>query len=332
MEKPCRGAAAAALSIVVPVTGDIPALEATLVSILENRPRQAEIVVALGCDYDDPWNIREEVRFVDAPRDGGLTACANAGIAAATGRVVHVLAAGWRATEGWTDGPLARFAADGVLAVAPLVVAETDLKRIESAGIRTTRGGRRIVLGRGLPRTANRLPPPSAPVLEAGFWSAALLEACGGFATACGDTLADADMAAVITCAGGVVVTDPESVVLCGPAAASTGGFTAGLRAEKLFWRSLAAAPVVPALLAHGGEILRQAVTTAPLTTAAQLAGRLVGLLQVGDHAARSRQLAVLRSRSAVRPEARTLRIDQPHAEPAPPRRELHPVPLRRSA
>lgn len=332
MEKPCRGAAAPALSIVVPVTGDVPALEATLVSVLENRPDDAEIVVALGCDYADPWNIGEEVRFVDAPRGGSLTACTNAGIATAAGRVIHVLAAGWQATPGWTDKPLAHFDRGGVAAVVPLVVTAADAAWIESAGIRTTRGGRRIVNGRGAAPTAERLPSPSAPTLEAGFWSADLLAACGGFATACGDMLADADMAAAIQCSGGRVVLEADAVVLAGPSTRTPGAFTAGLQAERLFWRSLAAAPMVPAILGHLGEIVRHAVATAPLSTAAMLAGRLAGLVHVGDHAARSRQLKAIRQEFDAPAEARTLRIDRGHAEPSPPHGEVHATPLRRSA
>ena len=82
------------LSIVVPAPSDTAALEETLVSVLENRPDDCEIVVGLGCEYDDPWNIREEVRFVQAPPGTSLVACINLGVAASTGRVVHVLAAG----------------------------------------------------------------------------------------------------------------------------------------------------------------------------------------------------------------------------------------------
>ena len=51
----------------IPAPSDVAALEDTLVSVLEKRPADAEVIVALGCAYDDPWNIREEVTFVQAP-------------------------------------------------------------------------------------------------------------------------------------------------------------------------------------------------------------------------------------------------------------------------
>jgi hypothetical protein len=59
------------LSVVVPAT-DVTGLEETLISVLEHRPDNSEIVVALGSPYDDPWNIREEVTFVDAAKGSGL--------------------------------------------------------------------------------------------------------------------------------------------------------------------------------------------------------------------------------------------------------------------
>lgn len=334
MSMPSHAPTAPELSIVVPAPADVAALEETLVSVLENRPPDAEVVVALGCDYADPWGIREEVRFVQAPHGSSLTACTNLGIAAATGRVVHVLAAGWRATAGWTDGPLAHFARGDVAAVVPLVVADGD--RIVAAGVRTTRGGRRVTIGHSSGTLANgdaaRLPRPAAPLLEAGFWSASLLAASAGFSTACGDWLADADMAAVLACCDGDVVLEPNSRVIGGAMRSQPGAFTAGLQAERLFWRALAAGMLLPALAAHGLETLRHAAASAPFGTVPMLAGRLVGLLQFGSHAARARQLAAVRQAVDGTADARTLRIDEAHERLARPHRQASPAPLKRSA
>jgi hypothetical protein len=216
----------------------------------------------------------------------------------------------------------------------PLVVADADRERIVAAGIRTTRGGRRVVNGRGMPldsAAGGRVARPTAPVLEAGFWSADLLAAGGGFPTACGDACADADMAAVIACARCAVVLEPGSLVIGGAERVRPDGFTAGLQAEKLFWRSLAAGPVAPAIAAHAWEILRHAFVAAPLGTVPMLAGRLWGLMQFGGHLTRARQLATLREQ-ATEAATTTLRIDDAHEGLAPPRRQMAPAPLRRSA
>lgn len=335
MQVPCRRSNAASSSIVVAAPDDVAALEETLVSVLEHRPAGVEVVAALGCDYADPWNIRDEVRFVEAPRGAGLAACINAGVAAATGRVIHVLAAGWRATAGWMEKPLAHFARGDVAAVVPLAVADADRDRVVAAGVRTTRGGRRVVAGGGARRDEIRSERSAGrsvvPLLEAGFWSADLLAAGGGFPTACGDGLADADMAATVACWGGTVVLEPASLVVGGAERCRPAAFTAGLRAEKLFWRSLAAGPVAPALVAHAGEVLRHAVVAAPLGTVPMLCGRLVGLIQFGGHMARARQLATIRMQAA-QATTTTLRIDDAHDGLAPPRGRQAPAPLRRSA
>ena len=74
---------APALSIVIPAPSDSAALEATLVSVLENRPADCEIVVSLGFEYADPWNIADEVRL-------GHQAGAEAAVLHAVGRAADI--------------------------------------------------------------------------------------------------------------------------------------------------------------------------------------------------------------------------------------------------
>ena len=65
------------LSIVIPAPGDEETLEETLVSVLENRPEDSEIVVVLGFGYHDPWSVGAEVRFIQAPIGSNRVACIN---------------------------------------------------------------------------------------------------------------------------------------------------------------------------------------------------------------------------------------------------------------
>lgn len=340
MVKTPRDPGSPALSIVIPAPGDTVALENTLVSVLENRPADCEIVVALGCDYDDPWNIRDEVRFVHAPPRSSLVSCTNLGVAASAGRVVHILAAGWLATEGWTDAALAHFAAGPVGAVVPLGLAPQGRDTILSAGVRRTMGGRRV------PIVSERKPLPLAaggtltarhglaPVLEAGFWRADVLAAAGpGFSTACGDTNADVDIVADLAALGVDVVLEPGSRVVVGAERRKRSSFTAGLHAERLFWRSLSGMAMLPALLLHAIEVARHAVAVAPLGTLPMLAGRLAAILQFGSYMARARQLDATRrqARSAGLWD-RTLRVDESHAGLARPHQDSAATPLKRSA
>ena len=85
------------LSIVIPAVTGAEALEETLLSVLENRPESCEVIVALACEYDDPWNLRDEVTFVRAPEAASTIGCVNLGISSAAGEVIHVLSAGWKA-------------------------------------------------------------------------------------------------------------------------------------------------------------------------------------------------------------------------------------------
>ena len=65
------------LSIVIPAVTSAAELEETLLSVLENRPEQCEVIVALACEYDDPWNLRDEVTFVRAPAGASTIGCVN---------------------------------------------------------------------------------------------------------------------------------------------------------------------------------------------------------------------------------------------------------------
>lgn len=351
-----RAAQPPRLSIVIPAPRDTAALEATLVSVLERRPDDCEIVVALGCDYDDPWNIAEEVRFVRAPRGAGLVGCINSGAAASTGHVVHVLAAGWLATDGWTDVPLARFDDDGVAAVVPLGVSADDSQRVVSAGVRCGHGGRRIEVaddprwrkaraGDGAPAGVRA---PLGPVLEAGFWRSDVFTLEGtGLATACGDECADADTAITLARSGGRTVLEPHSRVVAAERR-RPGGFRAGLTAERLFWRSLAGQSFVVAIVMHALEVVRHAVARAPLATLPALLGRLVGLVTVGGYLTRYLRLRRLMAAAArltqtdgidgattgadaATEERTTIRIDAAHGVAGRPHGRVAP-PLRKSA
>ena len=262
------------LSIVIPTLADTAALEETLVSVLENRPDDCEIIVALACEYADPWNICEEVRFVQAPAGSSLVGCINLGVSSSRGEVISVLAAGWRATEGWTDRPLDHFDSDHVGAVIPLGVAADDRERVVSAGVRCGRGGRRITVAVGqAARTGDfsncTVSGVTGPELQAGFWRARLLELAGpGFSPACGDSCADADMAVAVSHSGYSVVLEPESRVVTGAGERPRkAAFEAGLHAERLFWRSLAGRALLWSLVMHGVEIVRHAFARAPLGT-----------------------------------------------------------------
>jgi hypothetical protein len=315
------------LSIVIPTTDDTAALEETLVSVLENRPDDCEIIVVLGCDYADPWNIRDEVRFVKAPARARLASCVNLGIAASEGQTIHILAAGWRATPGWTDAALEALESGAAGAVVPVAAADGSRANAVSTGVRCTRGGRRIAAAA----------KPMAPSLEVGFWRTDVLDMVGAsFAVSCGDAWADADMAVALDRLGCPVTVEPSALVVRGAPRRREAAFLAGLHAERLFWRSVGGRSLVPALCLHAFEVLRHAFARAPLGTVPMLMGRLVAAMQFGSYRQRYQQLrslAQLVADSADEPA--TIRIDASHptsGRPAVADRESPPARLRRSA
>lgn len=109
------------VTILVPVGSDLAAFETSLVSVLENRPADAEVIVPHDGSYDDPFDLQDEVRFVraDSSRVGDLIA---AGAAEARARFVHVLADGVRATSEWLTAGVRPFDDPHVGSVSPLVV------------------------------------------------------------------------------------------------------------------------------------------------------------------------------------------------------------------
>ena len=55
------------LAIVISAVSGVEPLESTLVSVLENRPRDVEIIVVANFAYDDPYDLAGEVRIMAAP-------------------------------------------------------------------------------------------------------------------------------------------------------------------------------------------------------------------------------------------------------------------------
>ena len=117
-----RNAAVPRLSIVIPALGHNDLLESGLVSVLEHRPADSEVLVVLNGPYEDPYNLAEEIRFVQAPAQAELLECLNLGYRSSTGGAIHFLGCGFEVAVGWADGPLARLSDANVGAVVPILM------------------------------------------------------------------------------------------------------------------------------------------------------------------------------------------------------------------
>lgn len=177
------------LSIIIAHQND-QRLENSLLSILENRPRDSEIIVAHDGSYADPYRLADEVLFVETnPRSSKITKL-NEALYATCAPVVHILAEGMQVSEGWCEGAVARIQREQVAAVSPLVQA-LDGAKATYVGL----DGHSLAK-RGLQSLKSHVPTHCAgPLLAAGFYSRRMLLGLGGFLEQVDAQVADVDLA-----------------------------------------------------------------------------------------------------------------------------------------
>ncbi len=161
------------ISIVVPIGDDLAAFETTLVSILENRPVGCEVLVASDGTYDDPFDLRDEVRFVVGASQS-LVDLVSASAAESRGRFVHVIQSGVKATPGWIDSAIEKFEHFDAAVVSP-VIRQAQNQQIIAAGWRDT--GARLCdpAYAGQNRITARRPEPVGAYLQASLWRREIL-------------------------------------------------------------------------------------------------------------------------------------------------------------
>lgn len=170
------------LSIVIPVLNKLKKLEDTLVSVLENRPAGCEIIVVLNEPYADPYQLHDEVCFVDAARDADLVESIRTGLAYCHAPIIQILSCGMEVGPGWTDVVLPHFNDPVIAAVAPLVMERLDRNTIVSAGVSYRASGAVKRLGFGKPPVDALFEKDQiigADILSA-FYRRSALEAVGG--------------------------------------------------------------------------------------------------------------------------------------------------------
>jgi hypothetical protein len=248
------------LSIVVPAGQNHPLLESGLVSILENRPDDCEVVIVLNSAYDDPYALDGEVEFVKAPEHASLATCLNQGIAASHGELILLLGCGVELTSHGVSAAIEQFDNPQVGAVAPLLLdgAEDD-DRVLCTGLEYGVGGVRRLRQAGLavqavPAEVCRV---MAPSLWGAFYRRAALEQVG-------------------------MPFDSQLGSRFVPTAAQENlqpTFATGRRAEMLFWRYAPTWGWRRALAAHAACWLRD-VRTALINPRGvlQLVGRMSAL------------------------------------------------------
>lgn len=166
------------LSIVIPAAGSQAEIDDTLLSILENRPAGCEILVIHDQSYVDPYDLSDEVRFVEFDKAQNVPdavrsiAYLNAGFQHCRGEIVHTLVPGMIASEDWCEPAIQMFEDSNVGSVAPRLVAGKSRVSIKGIGYHS---------GRGKQIIKNRRQPIVAPLFGTGFFRASCLKFMRGF-------------------------------------------------------------------------------------------------------------------------------------------------------
>ena len=283
------------LSIIVVLSDDIPSLETTLVSVLENRPEDCEVLVVHRGVYDDPYDLSDEINFLEVPRTAGHIECLTAGFDASCGSLVHILASGATVERDWADRAINHFQDPQCAAVVPLVLDAKDDSRIVSLGVAYWAIGMRHICLAGKPSSESDGPLRGTlgPTLIAAFYRRSALKAIGGLCRLVGHQWADVDVGLSFRASGHRITIERQSRIRYAPTRKpACGEFQRGRFAERTFWRHVPTAGWSRSLLLHpllwGWEFF----TNLPRSSAVSgLLGRTVGLASIRDAWCHRRQL-----------------------------------------
>ena len=270
------------LSILVPYWGANELFEATLASVLQNRPDACEVLVVHAGPYSDPWNLTDEVEFIEQRADASLVDLLNAGLESARAELLHVLLGGVEVGDDWTAPVLRHLDDPSVAAISPLVCDRGELSRVVSRGVAMSTGGRRVTVGAGESTSdASGAPGVLGPSLRAAFYRTDTLLDLGGFEPTVGERFIDVDLALTMSAVGLRCVHEPRSKVTSAPEREPAYSFRDGRGAERLFWRHIGHRGWFSSLLAHPLTALTGALGDLPHPGAVtQLIGRAVAMLE----------------------------------------------------
>ena len=166
-------------SIIIPMTGDEQAFDATLASVLRSQSANCQIIVAHDGSYTDPYDLRREVTFVQST-DGSdsMAALLNAAIPSSTCSLTAIVKPGSELPEGWNASVARAFDDPSVGSVSVPVVHAERPDRIATGGVILGAGLNRKLAGAGqrMKKRSTKKLRPLGPTLWAGFYRTSLLQ------------------------------------------------------------------------------------------------------------------------------------------------------------
>jgi hypothetical protein len=257
-------------------------LDDTLVSVLENRPANCEILVFHNRPYHDPYELAGEVRFFEVDSRTTLADCLNLALRASRSPVVHVVTCGVEVFPGWADAAMRHFRDPEVAAVAAVVVDRDDCRKVVSAGLGYRAEGEARRLGQG--GAVDEVEPDQdglcGPDLLAAFYCKSTLQEVGGFSRFASDTLTGIDAWLAVRRAGFRCVLEPGCRAKVDAASIKEQPrFRLGHDSERLFWRWASTHGWARSLLGHAALTAGECVLGLwRVQMAVHLAGRAWGV------------------------------------------------------
>lgn len=195
------------LSIVVFCFQNTQLLEETLVGVLQHRPDDSEVLVVHDGRYEDPYELGDEVQFIEAAGIRSMAEAANLAMEHSTGLVLHFLASGVLVDAQWTDDVLQGFEDADIAAATPLLL-EGKNNTVACLGVKLSSLQNRQLVGFGHDAAERSLSDlqSDGPNLVASFYRRSQLVSLGGFREEYGDEYADIDAALRLRAVGGEIV------------------------------------------------------------------------------------------------------------------------------
>ena len=224
------------LTIIIPLLKETETelFEATLVSILENRPEEDDILVVNAAGYENCYDLTQEegVIFCGADPETKLIDAVNIGVRHSDTPYICPILCGCAVGENWADSALLHFEDAATSVVIPkLLKTVSPGRELASFGHALTSDG---VL---VPLRSGKLPAGSLPVPGMGgtFFRRRPVLDLGLFQPELGD-FALADMAFLIKQTGGQIDYEPDTVLSYDAAALPALSLSARLTAQETLY------------------------------------------------------------------------------------------------
>lgn len=245
-------------------------MEATLVSVLEHRPTDCEILLVLNSPYEDPYSLSDEVTFIQAPTGASRVACLNLAIKEVHSPYISILSPGVTVNDGWAEAAIGHFVDPRVAAIAPVIRNVNDHEEIIAAGWAydastgpTPIPCEELMVEQAVHHMHGLIEERrvAAPHCAAAFYRTLAIELIGGqIPTDVGNTLSEIDLGLILNFVGYKTISSNQVSVMMSPAATlpseSESSYAAGLHSARLFWRNISLASWSDILLRHPIQIV----------------------------------------------------------------------------